>query len=270
MIDGAGLRHVGDSLHEYESGDFVLMGPGLPHRYESSPSRIATSRGCDFIVVHFDSSLFGTKALTDPDFSTLSTLLHAANRGMAFDLTTVNEVSPLLRKLPVLSAVGRWAAVLQILEILSLSNSARVLCSVKFSKGAICSDDEEPMNATCRFIQQNLHRTVSLNEIASVAAMSASTFTRFFRRTSGLSFVQYVNELKMRTASMLLLETETPIKAVASAAGFASASYFHRKFIQSKGITPAEFRAMHLNQSRTSETTLPATSVSRKSLPIAR
>lgn len=43
VIDGAGLRHVGDSLHEYSSGDFILMGPGLPHRYESSPSRLKTS-----------------------------------------------------------------------------------------------------------------------------------------------------------------------------------------------------------------------------------
>jgi AraC-like DNA-binding protein len=270
MLDGEGLRHVGDSLDEYASGDLVLMGPGLPHRYESSCTRVAKSKGCDFIVAHFSPSIFGTDVLSDPTFLRLSTLLNNASRGIAFDSSTSQEITPLLTCMPTLGAVGQWAAVLQVLDVLAGSLSSRTLCSAHFDRGAICADDEEPMNRTCKFIEDNLYRTVSLDEIASVVAMSPSSFTRFFRRTSGLSFVGYVNEIKTRRASMLLIETDTPIKTVAALAGFASTSYFHRKFVQRNGITPAEFRAKHLAQTRTSEITLPATSVRRKSRPIVR
>lgn len=208
--------------------------------------------------------------LADPAFLQLATLLSAANRGMTFDRAMVAEISPLLHTLPTLTTVRRWAAMLEILDVLSLCTSGRTLCSVEFSQGLICESDEEPMNRTCIFLRENLHRNVSLDEISSVAGMSTSTFSRFFRRVSGLSFVQYVNELKMRTASMLLLETDAPVRAVASSSGFASTSYFHRRFVQAKGVTPADFRATYLNHSNTSATTGPATSVNRKSRPIAR
>lgn len=235
---GFGLRHIGNSLQEYGPGDLVLMGPGLPHRYasanESSPS--------DFIVVHFDPAILAPAVASDPSLASLTSLLRKCRRGVTFEGRIAKVVAPLIEQLAAASTLKRWSLLLQIIERLAENAEARPLSSTSLDDGAFTQSDVEPLDRICGYIQNNLARTISVAQVASVAAMSVSTFTRFFRRATGVSFVQYVNEMRLRTAMLLLVETNQPIKIVAHKAGYASKSYFHRKFVAARGVTPSQYR----------------------------
>ena len=58
----------------------------------------------------------------------------------------------------------------------------------------------------------------------------------------GKTFSDYVNEVRITHAMMLLLETDKSVQSVAYQSGFENISYFNRVFLRKKKITPGQFR----------------------------
>lgn len=71
--------------------------------------------------------------------------------------------------------------------------------------------------------------------------MSVSAFSRFFKRTLGKTFTDYVTELRLSHACKLLLETDASISEAAFQAGFNNLSNFNRRFLEWKSIRPRVF-----------------------------
>lgn len=87
----------------------------------------------------------------------------------------------------------------------------------------------------------NLDRSISLQEIADAAGMSAFHFARGFKRTTGLPPHQYVTEQRLLRARALLHNRSLSIGEVAQAVGFTH-SHFSTLFARRLGMTPTKFR----------------------------
>jgi len=75
--------------------------------------------------------------------------------------------------------------------------------------------------------------------------LSVSHFSSLFKKSTGLTYLNYVNQLRIQKAKELLLVPETKIYEVADQVGFVSLPYFNRVFKQLVGTTPLEFRKRH-------------------------
>ena len=94
-------------------------------------------------------------------------------------------------------------------------------------------------------LQANYTTGVRVVDAARLIGMSESRFMRFFKQATGLTFVSYLGDLRLRMASRLLVETTDSIGEIAAAAGFADQSYFDRRFKVKFGRAPRAYRAMH-------------------------
>lgn len=92
------------------------------------------------------------------------------------------------------------------------------------------------------YVEQNLTTVESVEEIAQVANLSLYYFTRLFKKTMGLTPLQYVTKLRLERAIRLLKETDYNIEVIAVMVGYANASYFIKVFKQWIGYPPGEFR----------------------------
>lgn len=92
------------------------------------------------------------------------------------------------------------------------------------------------------FIEENLGRALELGEIAAELNMSAGTFARQFRQTTGMAPYAYVTERRLEHARRLLEETDLPTKQVAATCGFCDQAHLTRMFSRRYGVTPAAFR----------------------------
>lgn len=92
------------------------------------------------------------------------------------------------------------------------------------------------------YIEDNLTRPITLEEIASSASMSAYHFTRSFKAAVGCSPVKYVWGLRVERAKRLLNTTMMPLADVALASGFSGQSHFTTMFRKITGVTPAAWR----------------------------
>jgi len=94
------------------------------------------------------------------------------------------------------------------------------------------------------FMEQNVHRRVELAELATLAGLSQSHFSRAFKMSTGHAPYQWQLQLRITRAKGLLSGTRAPLDDVAEATGFADAMHFGRTFRRLTGHTPARWRKL--------------------------
>ncbi|MCX4091736.1 GlxA family transcriptional regulator [Nocardia sp. alder85J] len=98
------------------------------------------------------------------------------------------------------------------------------------------------LHAVQQYVQANLHRQLSLAELAAAAAVSPRTLTRRLHDRLGLSPTQYVHRLRVGRAATLLSTTRQPVDAIAGAVGYADPAAFRRIYRRHTGETPTATR----------------------------
>jgi AraC family transcriptional regulator len=86
---------------------------------------------------------------------------------------------------------------------------------------------------------------VSLSEMAAFLQVSASHLAREFKKANGVTFGEYVRQIRIQQASEMLLHTNADILTVALHYGFADQSHFTRAFKEVMRLTPLQFRKMN-------------------------
>lgn len=92
------------------------------------------------------------------------------------------------------------------------------------------------------YLEKNRTRKVSLEEISQYCHMTPTSFSRYFHRETGMTYVSYANQLKLNYAEEALLHGEQTITEIALNAGFSSVSGFNRLFKKVYGAAPREYK----------------------------
>jgi len=91
-------------------------------------------------------------------------------------------------------------------------------------------------------IQANLGGRLSLAELADVAGLSASHFSRAFRQTFGQAPMRYVSGQRVQRAKELILDSQTNLADVALACGLCDQAHLSRLFRRVVGASPSFWR----------------------------
>jgi AraC-like DNA-binding protein len=239
IVRSSGRRTVGDSIETYDSNDLTLVGPFVPHTYASEGN--VHGVGHEQVVVHFSPDILGLNNLREPGLKPLQTLFANASRGLAFSDPTAREVGAMMIALPREAPLARLRIFLSILEQLSTSQHARKLSTRAYHKGD-APDELGPIDKICMHIDKNLRNAIRLPDLARLAGMSTSTFSRYFKKATARSVVDYINEIRLRNARQLLVSTDHSVSEIAAESGFDNLSYFNRRFVRAYGVSPGAFR----------------------------
>jgi AraC family transcriptional regulator len=91
------------------------------------------------------------------------------------------------------------------------------------------------------YINKNMHQKLKVADLAKKAYMSETNFYRVFKFETGISPVDYINQLRLQKAMELLQNKNKKIKDILTETGFDSHSYFNRVFKMKFNIKPSEF-----------------------------
>jgi YesN/AraC family two-component response regulator len=88
------------------------------------------------------------------------------------------------------------------------------------------------------------YKELSLNryEVSSQFRMNEEYFSSFFKEQAGIYFSDFLEEIRMKKASLFLSEQDTPIYRIAQAVGYSSVNAFCRAFKRVSGLSPGEYR----------------------------
>ncbi|RKQ49048.1 AraC family transcriptional regulator [Roseivirga pacifica] len=93
-----------------------------------------------------------------------------------------------------------------------------------------------------RYIRENLHQPLTVEELSKKAYMSESNFHRVFKQELGISPVNFINNERLKLAASLLKDPNRRIKEVYMECGFNSLSYFNRLFKRTNALSPKEYQ----------------------------
>lgn len=93
-----------------------------------------------------------------------------------------------------------------------------------------------------QFVNQNYRHNLSLSKMAEDFHVSTSTLSRFFKKSMGCYFVDYVNQVRVQSAMKDLAETDENITKIVVSSGFSNLTAFNRVFRELNGMSPTEYR----------------------------
>ena len=102
--------------------------------------------------------------------------------------------------------------------------------------------NQKRINPAIVYINENLDKNFTLETLASICALSKTSFTHTFSKTLGVSPIAYAIARKLEASLYYLLETNASIKEIADKFGFKSPFYYSNRFKQQYGISPSEYR----------------------------
>lgn len=109
----------------------------------------------------------------------------------------------------------------------------------------------EKFNLVLNYINKNYMEDISLDQLASLAGYSKYHFSRIFKQYNSMSYIQYINAKRIKTAERLLMDSNLPITEVAMRSGFSSLATFNRTFKEIKHCTPTDFQKLYVSTCRT-------------------
>jgi AraC-like DNA-binding protein len=88
---------------------------------------------------------------------------------------------------------------------------------------------------------------LSVKDIAAKCKMNTAAFCRYFKKKTGKTFKDFMNDIRLGNATRLLLKGDLNISEIAFASGFNHPSYFNRMFKRMTGLTPKNYRMEYIN-----------------------
>lgn len=238
----SGIRFVGDSVSHFTPGDLVLVGAYLPHLWRNDPSYYeqGEAKKVNTIVLKFTRDFIGKGTFDNPEFLAIKQMLDESKFGLCFGRQISKKLHHELIQITNLSPAEQSIKLLDILRKLSLTENKSVLSSTDMRQ--YTTDNAQRIDTVLKFISDNYASDISLGDVADVACMTTNSFCRFFKKMTNKSFTQFLNEIRVKNASRLLVQEEMPVTEVCYRVGYKSITNFYRQFKQIMGCTPKGYR----------------------------
>ncbi|NBA85944.1 helix-turn-helix domain-containing protein [Emticicia sp. CRIBPO] len=243
VLKGHGKRYVGNHVDDFEAGDLVLLGPDLPHCWLSGPDFEGEAEA---VVIQFRENFAGEGFLGLKALEQIRNLLELSGAGLCVEKAAVPVISRDIEDLVNRPFFDQLHGLLGVLQKIAIQNQFHLLDDqfLHFNK---------TFSETLRFqrvyghLIENYTSDISLDEIASVASLSQTAFCRYFKKTTGKTFVEVLNEFRIKHAVNLLQQSEKSVSEIGLESGFDDLSYFTKTFKKYKKISPLAFRRLTVN-----------------------
>lgn len=138
-------------------------------------------------------------------------------------------------------------------SVLEKKGTLYLVCA-QFDKMAEYEEKQEfdsgLLDSIFRFVEENYSGECSLKNICNKTGYSYSYISRFFKKTTGMTVNEYINQYRISNGCYLLSNTNATVLECAMESGYESLRNFNRNFMAYMGMTPSEYRKETKKQSR--------------------
>ncbi|MHA6483274.1 AraC family transcriptional regulator [Paenibacillus sp. strain BS8-2] len=226
-----------DSYH-LGPGDLVVIGASELHRDKSDCNNL------DYIVLQFDLEQFFDHSSIPyiRYFSATHAPLSKSNYIFEENAEVKREVSACISRIleeATNKSTGYELAasilIKQILLILLRNDSRKLLVEQD-------NFDKVRLKPVLDYVENHLTDRIQVEEVCKIANMSYYYFVKYFKKTIGLSFTEYVNYRKVKWAERILLTKDMSISEVGEKIGMPNMAHFYKMFKKYNDCSPKQFQ----------------------------
>jgi len=234
---GSGKRQIGSHISHYRKGDLILIGSCLPHCGFTDNLTGNQSE----TVIQLVPDFLGTSFFDVPEMKNVKSLLETSRMGIVFHGEEKRNIGMEIERLDELNNYEKLFGLLKIFQLLAEAKNYTILNAQGFILEAELQDSNR-INVLFNFVKEEFKRPIPLEEIAGMSNMTVPSFCRYFKKITGKTFIQFVNEYRLVHASKLLHEEQMSILDVCFESGFNNFSHFNKQFKKFTGKSPSYYR----------------------------
>ena len=241
VFSGGGRRVTNDFTEPFREGEIVVLPPYFPHGWVYDKALCAPDGMIENGSLQFGEEFLVQLSQLSPEFQPVVGFYKELRQAIGITGETAARVRKLLAGLERSSDPEQFVTLLQLLFLIAQDGHYRPIGPGKF-RGARIHKNKQRLQAVYKYIVENYHRKITLEEIASYASMNKTAFCLFFKKATNESFVAYLNVFRLQMACTMLTRSSKNISEICYAVGFTDIPYFNRAFKAHFGMTPREYR----------------------------
>lgn len=226
-IDGEGAIVINQITYYLKANTYFIIPKNTPHRYYSSPKN-----PWSIYWLHFSGS--NSRKIYERSLVEGEHQVHQ----IPFEEYRIKEFNQIY------TALGDSFSAKD-MEIMNfrLLYFVSSLIYYKEINPEVYSQDSASRSIT--FMKSNIHKKLSINQLAEQQKISLSHYLRLFKFKTGQSPIAYFNQLKIQHSCQYLYFTDKSIKEICFELGMDDQYYFSRLFSKLIGSSPSEYRKLH-------------------------
>ncbi|CAM3643851.1 AraC family transcriptional regulator [Mucilaginibacter galii] len=231
-------RIVGGHMEVIDELELILVGPNVYHAWVTHQCE---SESITEITIQFHNDLFDDKFLNRNQLGFVKNMLDCSQRGVQFSKETILALKDRIMFLNRKTGFDSVLELMSILHDLSKSRNMKTLSDPLFGNEKHTYNSRR-IEKVYEFMYANYSQNITLAEVAKIANMPETSFSRFIKKRTNKTFIDSLNEIRLGHASRMLIDTTYSVAEIAYKCGFNNLSNFNRLFKRKKLCIPKEFR----------------------------
>lgn len=232
-------RIVGDSIETLNDYDLAFIGCNLEHVWEQHECHADVIHE---ITIQMPPDLFSDQWLNRRVMTPVRDMIKNSQVGIAFGMkaimTVYERLGTLAKSEPSFNAVQSMVG---ILYDLATSGDFHYLASSHYSHAEIPVTSHR-IQVLKEYIETHYTEEIRMDTLSDMVGMTPNALSRFFKQHTNRSISNYINEVRIGQAALLLISTASTVQEISYKCGFNTISNFNRTFKSVKGVTPSEFK----------------------------
>jgi len=131
------------------------------------------------------------------------------------------------------------------IDDLMLHLTSRLNCSLSDYQAEKKQEISKPIRSAKQYINSNYMEPLTLEIIGNEVGLNPSYFSSAFKKETGSSFIDYLNDIRIDNAKPLLLKRHYTLIDICEMVGFNDIKYFKKRFKKSTGLSPTDYRRLY-------------------------
>lgn len=239
---GRGQRMIGDVMEYFSEGVVQLIPAYVPHLWVFSGNPGSSAYVAKSYAIFFSPDMLNNVLSQVPELREDVEYLSHVKDAVEIKGRPAEEIGRIFRSMQRQDGFDRYISFLKILKIGRGAPEKR-----RIQVGHMLTENPRHMTkiqTVFSYLERNLDKSISLDDVASQVNMSTASFCKFFKKVTNQTFTEALNDMRVTTASMMLSNYPLmSISEIAYSVGYDSLSHFNHMFLKFKGETPSSYRA---------------------------
>jgi AraC family transcriptional regulator of arabinose operon len=228
ICSGEGWLKIGDKEYFPKPGQMFLMPQGIKQSYSVINEKPFTKYWCHFTAKIGELNIFDIIKL--PHFIQV-------NEGTELE-SIFNEFLTYHSSMELSASLMLKASMLRLISYY-INNSADQSINIPNSKTV------EKLNYIIQYIEKNITKNLTIEELAGMAYLHPNYFIRLFKKHFGTSPIHYMNKRRIEEAKRLLIYSDLTLTEICGMVGIADIYYLSKLFKDYTGISPSNYRKLN-------------------------
>lgn len=243
VLEGRGVFMFGRRALVAEAGDIFFIDNSQPHVALADPGT-----SMDLLLVLFRPELIAGPGCRELDLGYLAPFRvdeRVASPRVRGTSALAAEVTPVLEQLRAMwerhDPAERHLADATLRMALALVNR-RAGAGATAGAARAAADRREQIRPVLAYVDGHCRESITLDDVAELVHVSPSRVRHVFKDVTGVSFKEYVTQVRVAEARRLLLGTDQSVAEIARAVSYTNLNQFYKVFYRSCSMSPGEYR----------------------------